>query len=109
VTGEWRKLHNDELHIYSSPGIIRQIKSRRMRWAGNVARVRENCARSWWESPKERDHSEDQGVGGKMELEWILRRLAGTSVDWIRPDQDRDCWRAVVSAVKNHRFLAPRS
>jgi hypothetical protein len=38
VTGEWRKLHNKELHIlYSSPNIIRQIKSRRMRWAGHVA------------------------------------------------------------------------
>jgi hypothetical protein len=38
VTGEWRKLHNGELHIlYSSPDIIRQIKSRRMRWAGHVA------------------------------------------------------------------------
>jgi hypothetical protein len=40
VTGEWRKLHSEELHIlYSSPNIIRQIKSRRMRWAGHVARV----------------------------------------------------------------------
>jgi hypothetical protein len=39
VTGEWRKLHNGELHnLYSSPDIIRQIKSRRMRWAGRVAR-----------------------------------------------------------------------
>jgi hypothetical protein len=40
VTGEWRKLHNEELHIFSSsPIIIRQIKSRRMRWAGHVARM----------------------------------------------------------------------
>jgi hypothetical protein len=42
VTGEWRKLRNGELHnLYSSPGIIRQIKSRRMRWAGHVARMGE--------------------------------------------------------------------
>jgi hypothetical protein len=42
VTGEWRKLHNGELHIlYSSPDIIKQIKSRRMRWAGHVARMGE--------------------------------------------------------------------
>jgi hypothetical protein len=40
VTGEWRKLHSGELHnLYSSPDIIRQIKSRRMRWAGHVARM----------------------------------------------------------------------
>jgi hypothetical protein len=42
VTGEWRELHNEELHIlYSSPNIIRQIKSRRTRWAGHVARMGE--------------------------------------------------------------------
>jgi hypothetical protein len=42
VTGEWRKLQNGELHnLYSSPDIIRQIKSRRMRWAGHVARMGE--------------------------------------------------------------------
>jgi hypothetical protein len=41
-TGEWRKLHNEELHnLYSSPDIIGQIKSRRMRWAGQVARMGE--------------------------------------------------------------------
>jgi hypothetical protein len=39
VTGDWRKLHNEELHnLYSSPNIIRMIKSRRMSWAGNLAR-----------------------------------------------------------------------
>jgi hypothetical protein len=42
VTGEWRKLHSEELHnLFSSPNIIRQIKSRRMRWAGHVAGMRE--------------------------------------------------------------------
>jgi hypothetical protein len=42
VTGEWRKLHSGDLHdLYSSPDIIRQIKSRRMRWAGHVARMGE--------------------------------------------------------------------
>jgi hypothetical protein len=42
LTGDWRKLHNEELHnLYSSPSIIRMIKSRRMRWAGHVTRMRE--------------------------------------------------------------------
>jgi hypothetical protein len=40
VTGEWRKLHNEELHdLYSSPTLVRVIKSRRMRWAGHVVRI----------------------------------------------------------------------
>jgi len=44
VTGEWRKLHNDKLNdLYSSPNIVRVVKSRRMRWAGHVARMRERC------------------------------------------------------------------
>jgi hypothetical protein len=48
VTGEWRKLHNEELHIlYSSQNIIRQIKSRRMRWAGHVARTGEECVQAF--------------------------------------------------------------
>jgi hypothetical protein len=58
VTGEWRKLHNEELHdLYSSPSIIRLIKSRRMRWAGHVARMGEkrNAYRLLWESQRERD------------------------------------------------------
>jgi hypothetical protein len=59
-------------------------------------------------SLKEGDHLEDQGVGGKMGSEWILGRLAWGV--WIGFDsQDRDRWRAVVSAVMNLRVLAPRS
>jgi hypothetical protein len=78
VTGEWRKLHSEELHdLYSSPDIIMQIKSRRMRWAGHVARMGEgrNVYRVWWESPKEKDHLKDQSVDGRMGSKWILERL----------------------------------
>jgi hypothetical protein len=59
VTGEWRKLHNEELHnLYSSPNIIRMIKSRRMRWAWHVARMREkrNAYRILVGNQKKGDH-----------------------------------------------------
>jgi hypothetical protein len=56
LTGDWRKLHNEELHnLYSSPNIIRMIKSRRMRWAGHVARMGMSVG-YWRKSQKERDH-----------------------------------------------------
>jgi hypothetical protein len=57
VTGKWRKLHNGELHnLYSSPDIIRQMKSRRMRWAGHVTRMGEgrNVYRVLVGKPKEK-------------------------------------------------------
>jgi hypothetical protein len=58
VTGEWRKLHNEELRdLYSSSNIIRIIKSRRKRWTGHVARMgrRGTHIGYWWESHRERD------------------------------------------------------
>jgi hypothetical protein len=70
---------------------------------------REKCTRFWWESPKERDNLEDQGVGGKMGSEWILGRLALGEGRLDSTGSDRDRWRAVVSAVMNLRVLAPRN
>jgi hypothetical protein len=70
VTGGWRKLHNEELHnLYSSPSIIRIIKSRRMRWAGHVARMGRVGMHIgyWWERRKEGDHCEEQDL-----VEWII-------------------------------------
>jgi hypothetical protein len=52
----------------------------------------------WWESQKERDHWEDQDVGGWTILKWILERL-----EWIDIAQDRDQWRALVNTVLNLR------
>jgi hypothetical protein len=75
--GSWRKLHNDELHsLYSSPNIVRVIKSRRMRWAGHVARTKEKGVFTgfWLGGPKGRDHWEDLGVGGRITLRCTLGR-----------------------------------
>jgi hypothetical protein len=77
LTGEWRKLHNEELHdLYSSPNILRVIKSRRMRCVGHVARTgrREACIGFWWGNLRERDHWGEPGVDGRKILEWIFRK-----------------------------------
>jgi hypothetical protein len=72
LIGEWRKLHNGELHnLYSSPDIIRQIKSRRMRWAGHVARMagEKHVQGFGGKDRKEKDHLEDQKI--KSNLRYI--------------------------------------
>ena len=77
VTREWRRLHNEELNgLCSSPNIVRVIKSRRMRWAGHVARMREERGRirSWCGNRRERDRWGDLGVDGWIILGWICRR-----------------------------------
>ena len=105
VMGEWRRLHNKELNdLYSSPSIVRVIKSRRMRWAGHVAHM-----------------GEERGVYrvlGKLEGKRPLGRPRRRWVDNIRLDlqevgcgymdcigraQERDRWRTLVSAVMNLR------
>jgi hypothetical protein len=90
VTREWSKLHNKELNdLYSSPNTVRVIKSRRMRWAGHVARMgeRRGYTRFWWENLRERDHLGDLGLDGRIILKWIFRKLdegVGTGPSWLR-------------------------
>ena len=103
VTGDWRRLHNEEINnLYWSPNMVRVIKSRRMRWAGHVARM-----------------GEERGVYrvlvGKLEgkrplgRRWVdnirmdLQEVGCGYVDWIGWVQDRDRWRTLVSAVMNLR------
>jgi hypothetical protein len=88
ATGEWRRLHNGELNdLYSSPSIIRVIKSRRMRWAGRVARMgkKEVHTGFWCGDLRECDHLGDPGVDGRIILKWILKALDGalTGLSWL--------------------------
>jgi hypothetical protein len=77
VIGGWRKRQNEELHIlYSSPSIIRIIKSRRMKYAGNVAcmGIRGMHIGLWWEIQKQRDHQEEGDIDGRIILRCILEK-----------------------------------
>jgi hypothetical protein len=104
VTGGSRKLHNEELDkLYSSPSIIRMMKSMKMRWAGHVARrggrrgMHIGC---WLESQKERDHWEDQDVGEwTVRIKMDLRERGWDRMDWTYLAEDRDQWRALVNTV----------
>jgi hypothetical protein len=110
VTGEWRKLHNEKLHIlYSSPNIIKKIKSRRMRWAGNVARMREERNLYRVLMGKQEGKRPLGRPGRKWEdgIRMDLREIGWGSVDRVQLAQDRDGWRALVNKVINLRVLAP--
>ena len=96
---EWRKLHNAELHaLYSSPNIIRSLKSRRLRWAGHVALM-------------EQSRNAHRVLVGKPEGKRPLGKPRHRWEDNIKMDlrevvdlaEDRDQWRAYVRAVMNLR------
>jgi hypothetical protein len=73
VAGGWRRLHNEELHnLYTSPNIIRVIKSRKIRCAWLVERMGKMRKAYKFRSENLKDHSEDLGLSGKIILEWIL-------------------------------------
>ena len=106
VTGEWKRLHNEELNgLYSSSNIMRVIKSRRMRWAGHVERM-------GWERGAYRilvGKPEGKRSLGRPRRRWVdnigmdLQKVGCGYVDWIGLVQDRDRWRTLLSAVMNLR------
>jgi hypothetical protein len=101
VTGEWRKLYNEEIpDLYSSPSIIRIIKSRTMRWEGHVARMGEkrNAYRLLV------GKAEGKRPPGRPRRRWVdnIRMDLGQiecCVDWIGLVQDGDKWRALVNSA----------
>jgi len=106
VTGEWRRLHNEELNdLYSSPNIVRVIKSRGMTWAVHVARMGEERGlyRVLVGKP------EGRSPLGRPRRRWVdnirmdLQEVGCGYLDWIGLAQDRDRWRTLVSAVMNLR------
>ncbi|KAJ4446735.1 hypothetical protein ANN_13432 [Periplaneta americana] len=106
VTGEWRKLHNTELHaLYFSPDIIRNIKSRRLRWAGHVARMGEsrNAYRVLVGRPEGKRPLGRPRRRWEDNIKMDLREVGYGDRDWINLAQDRDRWRAYVRAAMNLR------
>ena len=106
VTGEWRRLHNEELNdLYSSPNIVRVIKWRRMRWAGHVARMGEERGVYRFLVGKQ----EGKRPLGRPRRRWVdnirmdLQEVECGYIDWIGVAQDRDRWRTFVSGVMNLR------
>jgi hypothetical protein len=106
VTGDWRKQHNEELRdLCSLPSIIGMIKSRKMRWAGNVARMKEkrNAYRLLVGEP------EGERPLGRPRRRWVdntgmnLGEVVWDNFDWFVPVQNRNRWKALVNSVLNLR------
>jgi len=106
VMGEWRRLHKEELNdLCSSPNIARVIKSRRMRWAGNVARMGEERGmyRVLVGKPEGRRPMGRPGCRWVDNITMDFQEVGCGYMDWIGLAQDRDRWRTLVSVVMNLR------
>ena len=108
VTGEWRRLHNEELNdLYSSPNIVRVINSRRMRWVGHVARMGEEKGvyRFLLGKPEGRRPLCRPMRKWVYNIKMDLQVVEFGYIEWIGLAQDRDEWRTLVSAVMDFRVL----
>jgi hypothetical protein len=104
--GSWRKLHNDELHdLYSSANIVRVIKSRRMRWTGHVARMREGkgAYKVLVEKPESKRPLGRPRRRWEDNIKMDLGEIGIDGANWTRLAQDRVQWRAFVNKVMNLR------
>jgi len=98
VTGEWRKLHNEEVNdLYCSLNIVRVIKSRRLRWAGYVARVgeRRGVYRVLVGKPEGKRPLGRHRHGWEDNIKMDLQEVECGGMDWIELAQDMDRWRAL--------------
>ena len=106
VTGEWRKLRNEELNdSYSSPNIFPVINSRRMRWAGHVARMgkRRGLYRVLVGKPGRKRQLGRPSCRWEDNIKMYLQEVRCGGMGWIKLTEDRDRWRALVNAVMNLR------
>ena len=106
VTGEWGKLHNEELNdLYSSPNIVRVVNSRRMRWAGNVARMGEErgVCRVFVGKPEGKRPLGRPRRRWDNDIKMDLHEVGYGVMDWTELAQDRDRWWALVKALMNLR------
>ena len=106
VTGEWRKLHNEELSdLYSLPNIVRVVKSRRTRWAGHVACMEEGRGvhRVLVGKPEGKRPLGRPRRRWKDNIKMDLQEVGGVCGDWVELAQDKDRWRALVRTVMNLR------
>jgi hypothetical protein len=106
VTWEWRKLHNEEINgLYCSPNILRVIKSKRIRWAEQVARMGETRGAYKVLVGK----TEVKRQRGRYRQRWEdnikmdLQEVGCGDVDWTELAQDKDSWRTLVSTIMNLR------